>query len=146
MYLMADFARRVGSKDKKKRKSSNLFTSTLVGGGLMYGGYKLDEPGIRLPDKKPKFNRTTSGDPGLDLAFDFKNELIRRKKPEVNRRYFKLFGGKYKQLVDNTLYSPNPGRRQLAAIGTLVGAAYLGANAIKGGSYLINKARNKGKK
>jgi hypothetical protein len=79
---------------------------------------------------------------GLDLAFDFKNELIRRKKPEVNRRYFKLFGGKYKQLVDNTLYSPNPGRRQLAAIGTLVGAAYLGANAIKGGSYLINKARN----
>ena len=76
MYLMADFARRVGSKDKKKRKNANLFTSTLVGGGLMYGGYKLDEPGIRLPDKKPKFNRTTSGDPGLDLTFDNSSESI----------------------------------------------------------------------
>jgi hypothetical protein len=31
MYLMADFARRVGSKDKKKRKISNLFTSTISG-------------------------------------------------------------------------------------------------------------------
>lgn len=87
MYLLTTFARKLGNKDKQKRKSK-LARNLLLGGlGVAATGLYINKRGAtdltnakqQIIKLKNKVTGNSSGNEGLDLAFKFKQELLKRK-------------------------------------------------------------------
>lgn len=86
MYLLNEFARKTGSKDKTKRKSKLVRNLVLGGLGAAATGLYLKKRGKtdlanakqQIIKLKNKITGNTSKNEGLDLAFKFKQELLKR--------------------------------------------------------------------
>jgi hypothetical protein len=155
MYLMADFARRVGSKDKKKRTRKYIpagILSMATGAGLLYGANTLDRDGLLIRKEKYKHhNSIKPKNAEQKLASQFEEELARRnnkyakveKIPEIR---VKPFGGKFNNFVKKI----NRADPAISANAKILGSILLGGIVLTGGSKLIEKYKerklNKGKK